>query len=272
MAVSLSPVYPAASGSPSTTFPVIAVTFSVSEWVGAGGHLPLELAFKSIVAAGGTPLAIDCSLPQTHITELIARADGVLLLGGIDVSPTLYGGNGADPLVEMNDPVRDSNELEALQAAEDHRRPVLAVCRGMQLLNIAHGGTLVADLRRDYAAGVEHRSSPDGLLHAQHEVTVDLKSCLAGWIGGGGLISVNSYHHQGVAALGDGILAIAHAHDGLVEAIQTEDGMSVGVQWHPELLWPRNGDASALMRGFVDACRQSSRGASGGLATCSPFS
>ncbi|MET7766691.1 gamma-glutamyl-gamma-aminobutyrate hydrolase family protein [Streptomyces sp. NPDC005336] len=237
---------------------MIAVTYSSSDLRDA---VQWKLMFRGIVAAGAVPLAIDCGLPQPRISELVRITDGLLVYGGGDVSPALYGGDPDDPLLARVSPCRDRNELTALGTARDLGRPTLAICRGMQLLNVAYGGELHGDLGRDRPGEVRHRQGVQALVHTLHTVAVEPTSRIAEWMGASGRVEVNSEHHQGIRVVGKGLRATAHAADGLVEAVESDDARAVGVQWHPEFIWPSEAHAMNFLSGFVRECQGALTGA-----------
>lgn len=238
----------------SQTAPVIAVTYSAPEFATWDQVSPWQFTLRAIVAAGGVPLAIDCSSPQPAISRLVALGDGLIVLGGGDIDPARYRGNPADPTVSGVSGVRDAGELAALAAVRSLARPALAICRGFHLLNIAHGGALITDLARDRPGSITHQPGMAAPMRTQHEVHLAAGSRPARWMGRSDLVTVNSEHHQGVAEAGPGLVVTGRAADGLVEAVETIDGLAVGVQWHPEMLWPGDENALALLRGFVSEC------------------
>jgi putative glutamine amidotransferase len=186
-----------------------------------------------VVAAGGVPVATDV---WADPEELLERADALILNGGTDVAPQLYG---AEPLERTDAPNRgrDDFELRLARGALERAVPVLGVCRGMQVLNVACGGTLVQDLGD--GGPVKHyvRDPWDAPVH---DVAIEPGSCLARAFGSG--TSVNSVHHQAIDQIGAPLRATARAEDGVIEAIEDEHGRVVGVQWHPEFLVGAAGD------------------------------
>jgi putative glutamine amidotransferase len=169
--------------------------------------------------------------------------DGLILTGGLDVQPELYGAE-RHPLTDPARPDRDAWELALFQGADERRMPVLAICRGLQLVNVARGGTLYQHLPEDL--GTE-RYRIGGGVFATNEVAVDEGSRLAALVGAGSL-DVHSYHHQGVDRLGDGLVVSARTDDGLVQAFESDgEGYLVGVQWHPE----ENAEDRRLFAGLV---------------------
>jgi putative glutamine amidotransferase len=195
----------------------------------------------AVSAAGGMPVVIP---PSGGTSELLDRMDGLVFTGGSDIDPALYG----QPPRSETGPVvrhRDDSELELLREALGRGVPVLGVCRGMQLLNVALGGTLVQHLAE--TGDVVHKGPPG--TFTTHAVDVVPGTRLHGMVGGD--VEVHSCHHQGVDRLGESLAVTAHAPDGVVEGIETTDGaFAVGVLWHPEEHAELGGP---LFRGLVDA-------------------
>jgi len=210
--------------------------------------------FHGFVAVGATPLSIDCTLEQPSIHTLVERLDGLVISGGGDVDPTLYGGDPADRLLRGVNPARDLSERLALNSALGGGIPILAICRGVQFVNVALGGTLHADLGRDRPGSLQHQKSQGALVRPTHDVEVEAGTLLSKWLGTDGVIPVNSEHHQGLRDLAPELTAVAHAPDGVVEAVESVGHRLVGVQWHPEILWPYEPSSEALLRGFATEC------------------
>jgi putative glutamine amidotransferase len=182
----------------------------------------------------------------------------VLLTGGADVDPSRYGESERHQTVEI-DPDRDEYEIALTRHALDRELPILAICRGVQLLNIVAGGTLVQDIATNLPQSLAHRRpKPARVKRARaHDVTVVGGTRLANLLGNAiradGQIAVNSRHHQSVKSIAPGFVVSATAPDGIVEAIEREGGgFCVGVQWHPENYW-RTGEFSQLFEGLVEA-------------------
>lgn len=231
--------------------PVVAVTMDF-------GLLPRYHHWRAmltgIVAAGAAPLTIDCRDPRADIEALVGMADGLILLGGADVNPELYGGDSTDPTIEAAPRSHDDNEIAALHCALRSGKPTLAICRGAQLTNVALGGSLIGDLARDRPSQVRHRTSEEALDRPSHNVTVKPDTLLARWLGTDGPVRVNSQHHQGFATLAADVRLAATAEDGLVEAFEIAQANLVAVQWHPETMWPNDVHAARLLRNFIDCC------------------
>jgi putative glutamine amidotransferase len=208
----------------------------------------------SVAEAGGCPLILPVVDPRLAVAA-IAALDGLVIPGGGDVDPARYGEAQA-PETGGVDPDRDAWELACALAALDRRLPMLAVCRGCQVLNVALGGTLVQDVPS--ATGERHGWAArfDELVH---EVRLAPASRLAGAIGAT-VIGTNSLHHQAVGRLGEGVSAVGWAPDGAIEAIEVADHPEVvAVQWHPELL-----EHDAVHQGlFRDLVRRADGGPGG---------
>jgi putative glutamine amidotransferase len=197
--------------------------------------LVAETYLQSVRRVGGLPLVLAPEeLEPEDVDALLARIDGLLLIGGADVDPSRYG-HEPIPQTERTVPVRDGFEIALVRGAMERDMAVLGICRGLQILNVATGGTLHQHLM--LAGYAEHRPHQGDLGHAtRHHVTVEPDS-LVGLALGGGRQEVNSHHHQGVDAVGAGGRVSARSEpDGVPEAVEWPDRrFAVGVQWHPEV-------------------------------------
>jgi putative glutamine amidotransferase len=199
------------------------------------------------------PLAVD------EPTDIALRGvDGLLLTGGDDVDPALYG-EAPHPTYDVSEPGRDAFEIDLVRRALAADLPVLAICRGLQVLNVALGGTLIQDIPSEPAALLTHDAAgvPTALAHT---VSVAPGSCLASLVGPDDARAVNSRHHQAVRVLGQGLVVTATSPDGVIEAAEVPAArFCVGVQWHPEN-FHATGEFSGLFEGFVAACRRPDAG------------
>ncbi|MEM9561773.1 MAG: gamma-glutamyl-gamma-aminobutyrate hydrolase family protein [Actinomycetota bacterium] len=207
----------------------------IAGFPGSLGHLPIDLYLADyatgILAAGGLPVHLPMDADPADYAD---RLDGVLLSGGADLEPGLYG---ADPDGNGDyEPERDRLELDLLASAEDRSLPVLGICRGLQVINVAAGGTL----NQHVPEHARYDVHPAGHVH---DVSFDPGSLLAAIHGGeatrpGAPVrrGVNSLHHQTVDRIGDGLIVTAMADDGTVEGLESPAGDLVAVQWHPEML------------------------------------
>jgi len=186
---------------------------------------------EAIERAGGIPVIVPLLRPDA-IGALLDRVDGVCLPGGPDVQPSAYGAE-PHPKLGPTEPRVDAVELALVRAADRRKLPILAICRGMQLLNVARGGTLHQHLPDVAGDGIEHRQPEHGSIPT-HRIETAPHSRLRATIGGPS-VEVNSFHHQAVQTLGKGLVATAWAHDGTIEAIESPgDRLVLGVQWHAE--------------------------------------
>lgn len=196
----------------------------------------LTEAYSTAVAdAGGIPVLISSALHESTFGALFARLDGLLLAGGGDLDPANYRSEHRGRLLNVHPP-RDQLELELARMAASKGKPLLGICRGCQVLNVALGGTLYPDLPTMPAGSITHDLPGNERSVLVHQVTVEpgtqLKQILRE-----DMIGVNSHHHQGLRELGTALRVAARAPDGLVEAVELEGHpFCLAVQWHPEWL------------------------------------
>jgi putative glutamine amidotransferase len=222
--------------------------------IGIAACRKLEDYRQSILHAGGEPRILDSSMP---VEEALAGIGGLMLTGGGDVAPSRYG-EAAHVTVEEAEPGRDEFEIALIGAARSRNLPIFAICRGIQVLNVACGGTLVQDIPSQIAGALAHSLAvPQHEPYAlAHEVWVDKDSLLAKLMRDrlvDEALEVNSRHHQAVKAVAPGFTATATAPDGVIEAIEDPAArFCLGVQWHPENFF-RTGEFRALFEGFLEA-------------------
>lgn len=205
---------------------------------------------EALRRAGAMPVVIP---PQPeNAAEIVRELDGLLLAGGDDCDPTAYGEQ-PHPTVEPMDPRRQSNELALAHAARERGIPTLGICLGVQVMNVAAGGTLIQDIASEMDTDIDHASEPSD--RNRHEVLVEKGTRLASILGNKEL-NVNSSHHQAIRNVGDGLRVTAHAPDGVIEGLEDPSHpFYVGVQWHPEDMSSER-SAAALFGAFVDAARK----------------
>jgi putative glutamine amidotransferase len=205
----------------------------------------------AIEAAGGIPMVIP-PMGADAIGPLLDRLGGVCLSGGPDIDPLGYGER-PHPKLGPTTVDLDRFELSVARAADERGLPVLGICRGAQALNVARGGTLHQHIPEVAGVSLEHRQAAPGEMPA-HGVDVEHGSALAGILGRR-RTRVNSFHHQAVARLGEGLVAVAWSPDGVIEGIEAPDSpFVIGVQWHAECM-TASPDQARLFRRFVDAAR-----------------
>lgn len=229
--------------------PRIGITCSTMDAVEGKGvrrlHVP-EPYVRRVEEAGGLCLLLPVTDPA-RAAAYLDLLDGVLLIGGDDVDPSLYG---APPHPELGpvDRERDLFEIALVRAAVENAMPTLGICRGVQLMNVALGGTLHQDLPSTVADALAH----SGRYDEAHPVAVVPGTHLARILGARS-VDVNSHHHQAVERSAPGFVATAHASDGVIEASELPDQpFFLGVQWHPERL-PASDATKRLFRAFVAA-------------------
>lgn len=214
---------------------------------------------RSLTEAGAIPLLLGPDMTDEQACQCAGTLDGLLLAGGNDVSPRCFGQEPVQGLGEVN-PLRDQNELRLIELFLKEEKPILGICRGVQMLNVALGGTLIQDLpsqhrREDGQPSMSHRQTAPG-MYPSHRVEVAEGSLLEQIVGRRELW-VNSFHHQAVGEVAGQANLSAWAADGVVEAIELPDARFVlGVQWHPEIMTRKEDEASRrLFSAFAKAAR-----------------
>lgn len=225
-----------------------------------GEQMPLNLHklndsyVQAVVQAGGIPVILPVCWEEDQMQDMVDRVDAVILSGGGDLDPASYGQRATGKLGEVS-PRRDSAELAVAKYALSHgKKPLLGICRGIQVLNVALGGTLVIDLPS--AGKLEHGLGMYPRNLETHDITVAEEGVLANLLGAG-RHRVNSFHHQAVDVLGAGLRATAWSEpDRVIEAVEwTGENFAVGVQWHPEEL-RHTEDSQKLFRALVEAAKK----------------
>jgi len=210
---------------------------------------------RVVAAAGGLPVMVPLLDDEETLRALYDRLDGLLLPGGLDVDPATYG-EARRPDCGRLDPARDRVELQFARWAIADGKPLFGLCRGLQIVNVALGGTLYQDIASQLTGAIKHDYFPTAGYsrdHLAHEVTVSSGSRLGSVVGAAPL-RVNSMHHQAVKDLAPGLIPTAVAPDGVVEAVEIPDEpFLVGVQWHPESLVERDPRMHRLLARFVEA-------------------
>jgi len=212
---------------------------------------------NAVQQAGGVPVLLPPQLVAAARDALWSRLDALVLTGGGDIDPTRYGQSPHATVYEVS-PARDDLELDLTGRALAEGVPVLAICRGIQVLNVALGGTLVQDIVSTTGSLIQHSQKEKRHL-ATHAAKVETGSRLAEILGCVAL-EVNSLHHQSIDVPGEGVRAVAHAPDGIVEGAEVPGHpFAVAVQWHPEELVAHDDAARNLFRAVVDAARRHAR-------------
>lgn len=208
---------------------------------------------EAILAAGGIPIVLPYSLTtqidESQVEQLVSLFDGLILPGGPDVDPTLFG---EEPIPQIGRTAyrKDAFEIALIKKTREKKKPIFAICRGIQIYNVACGGNLYQDLATQYSDyGIRHAQVAPGNFPTHH-VQINQNSRLAQLIGTQSY--VNSRHHQAVKQVASGLRVVAQATDGVIEALESEkDNLFLGVQWHPENMWQIQKEQFAFFEDIV---------------------
>jgi putative glutamine amidotransferase len=235
--------------------PLIGITCGPRDINGAPFYGSRPTYIESVTKAGGLPILIASNIDEETLRGIYEHIDGVLLAGGGDIQPALYGMDNSHLAHEV-DPDRDVAEINVVRWAAADDKPLFGICRGCQAINVALGGTLYRDIRAEYPGynGIDHAlwgKFPRD--HIAHTVRVEPTTHLATVIGES-RPPVNSLHHQALRDIAPGLIASAHAEDGLTEGIEMAGArFFIGVQWHPEELYDTSEPMRRLFVAFIDA-------------------
>ena len=234
--------------------PVIGMITAPNPKLLHGRHLINTSYVRAVIAAGGTPLLIPSDGDNGLAAEYLTLLHGLLVPGGEDVTPALYGEDPLRQVTFMNED-KDRMELALIRGAVERGMPVFGICRGIQLLNVCFGGTLYQDLPAQYPGVLGH--AQDMAIRGQltHRVTLEPDSLLEKLLGGEPL-SVNSYHHQAVRTPAPGFTVAARAADGVIEGVEDLKRNLYAVQWHPEDLVESHPRFRPLFRHLVERAEQ----------------
>lgn len=240
-----------------TTSRIVAVTASTKVVNGSSKVTVNRPYTDAVLAAGLIPLVVP-PMSEEGAVAILDSVSGLVLTGGEDVDPAYFGAERHPATGPAND-LRDRIELALAKEAAARRMPTLAICRGVQVLNVALGGTLVQDIPSEVETAIQHDAKSERSTRV-HAVDIDAGSRLAGILGAR-QITTNSFHHQSVDRLGTGLSTVAKSEDGVVEAVECADRAwwALGIQWHPEELtgtaedWDRK-----LFAAFAEAVRTAS--------------
>ncbi len=214
---------------------------------------------EAIVEAGGTPIIIPLLKPGRWLHELYLELDGILIPGGGDIHPRFFGQE-LHPKTGLVCELRDEVEIELARSCASDKKPLLGICRGIQVINVALGGTLHQHIPDQTTGEVAHSRDFESvsLNEPIHDVSVEQNSIL-GTLMGSSSVPVNSFHHQAIDKSGKNLWPVASSSDKIIEGIELRNHpFYLGVQWHPELMWQQAGSAwIKLFRGFVEASRVS---------------
>jgi putative glutamine amidotransferase len=206
-----------------------------------------------IARTGGTPLILPLlSIADAPFRAMVEALDGLILTGGDDPAPHLYGEEPLQGLGQI-EYERDLAELEVIKLARELKKPILGICRGMQIMNVAFGGTLIQDIPSQVPGAFQH-AQKGSRQYGAHKV--QLQPGMIAEALGKTEILVNTSHHQAVKDVAPGFKVTGTAADGVIEAIESLDGLYVGVQWHPERMWAHDDNMLKLAAAFVNKTKQ----------------
>ena len=217
------------------------------------GRYFLPVAYvKAVLAGGGIPIILP-SEPTAGIPSYLKALHGILLSGGVDIEPYFFGAEPSPFLGEIT-PERDWFEISLVRNALPLKIPILGICRGAQVLNVAFGGTLCQHIQTKGRHSIKHSQSAPR-WHCTHSITIQDGTKLGEMIGAGPH-RVNSFHHQSIQHVAEGFHVVAKSKDGVIEAIEgrIDHPFLIGVQWHPECMIENDEGALALFRKFVETC------------------
>ena len=211
-----------------------------------------EAYIRAVLMAGGTPVMIPLGVSENRLLGLFKWLDGILFSGGGDVHPSFYGSE-PHPLADEVDRDRDRIELNLVNHAVETGKPFLGICRGLQVINVALGGSLYEDIETQTESTIQHQTAKDyPRNHLAHPVDISAGSTLHQILQQLS-IQVNSFHHQAIRDLASGLTATALARDSIIEAIELKDHpFGLGVQWHPEGM-VENSEMLSLFQAFIQA-------------------
>ena len=226
--------------------PKIGLSFSEAFDRTPGNFLIPSNYINSIIDNGGIPVILPVTSDTSFAKEYAMMLDGLLIPGGEDINPLLYGEDSMPKVTYMN-MVKDEFEIALIKEFYNLGKPIMGICRGMQLINVVFGGNLIQDIpSREYKC-ISHEQAIEIPSEPTHEININKSSFLYRTLGKESIV-VNSYHHQAIDRIADGFIVSAIAKDGIVEAIENKEKNIFAVQWHPECMYKRFEDISKIFK------------------------
>ena len=234
--------------------PIIGITTSLNE----ERAMSLGNAYaRAVEGSGGIPVALPFTESADALREYAELCSGFVFSGGFDVEPSLYGEKTKEKCGTVQS-YRDCFEISLFGEVYKIKKPIIGICRGSQLINVALGGTLFQDITSEIKTDIAHSQSAPKWEHS-HVVTILEGTPLHGLVKSAE-IGVNSFHHQSVKAMGKGLLPMAYAPDGVVEAYYLDAEQYLrGYQWHPELMFGRYDTSKIIFEDFINACKKGNK-------------
>lgn len=244
---------------PTGTPPLIGITVGEQKLTAFNGAaLRVRSTYsRAVESAGGLPMLIPLQIDDNTLRRIYERLEGILVTGGGDIDPTCYGAAQSIYTTEV-DIHRDEVEIQLIRWAVEDNKPLLGICRGHQVMNVALGGTLIQDIRDEIPNSLRHDSpSDEWFTKLPHEISIDPDSKLYKTLGvTTKRLAVNSMHHQSVNQIAPELCLVARADDGVIEGIEhPERQFAIGVQWHPEALFDSYAPHKHLFEAFVKAAQ-----------------
>lgn len=229
--------------------PIVCIVAKIDE--NKNTQVPYEYVY-ALEKSGAVPVVLPNLTNKSALLSIALLVDGFLFTGGVDIAPLRYGETLTSDTVDVCKE-RDEFDFAVLDIALSSKKPILAICRGIQLINVAFGGTLYQDLVDSHKMAIRHKQI-ESRTEFSHYVNLNgkLQEIL-----GKDRIRVNSFHHQAIKRLGKGLRTVAYADDGVVEGVVgTEQSYLMAYQWHPELLFDKDESSKKLFADFVCACKE----------------
>lgn len=228
--------------------PIVGITCSLDE-----GSIRLNMDYyQAVEEAGGLPVPISILQKEEDLARLVDLLDGILFSGGVDIDPHHYGEEPHPGLGKVT-PERDEIEIQLCREFHRRKKPIFGICRGIQLINVALGGTLYQDIKSQLPNVLKHYQEAPA-HHPTHSVIVEKDSLLFSIVKAE-RFRVNSFHHQALKTIAPGLKVVARASDGIVEAVESNDeGFVLAVQWHPERMFKHHEEHFELFKRFVEEC------------------
>lgn len=216
-------------------------------------YIPYDYT-EAIEDNGGIPYIIPMLKKEENVIQALKGLDGIILSGGHDINPLLWGEEPKKYIGELL-PERDEFDLILFKEAKKLNIPILGICRGHHLINIALGGSLHQDINSEISDSLKHTQNTY-YTNATHNVSIKENTFLYNVLGN--KCTINSFHHLAVKDLGEGLMVSAFAKDGVVEGIESEDGNIIGIQWHPEMMYRKREDMAKIFESFIGKCLHNS--------------
>lgn len=234
--------------------PIIGITATLTQEGRVWQYTTGDRYIEAIRQAGGYAVVLPPTQDPEEQRQVLNLVDGLLIPGGDDVAPCFYG---EEPVaaVTTTDRQLDRFQLALIRMALEQDKPILGICRGLQILNVAFGGTLIQDIPTQVPGAICHNQKTLTKEEPFHHVSLIKDSHLARMLWRD-RVDTNTYHHQAIRKVGQGLVPVAHSADGIIEGVEAPSGRVLGVQWHPECMTREDPVQQRLFDGFVALCKE----------------